>query len=116
MVLNGFMSLLKKIPTHFQQKVYDAVSAVPEGKVTTYKLLAQSIGCKSAQAIGQALRCNPFAPVVPCHRVIKSDLTIGGFAGETVGELITKKKRLLAEEGVAFIGNRLKDENDVFVL
>ncbi|MCB9807571.1 MGMT family protein [Candidatus Peribacteria bacterium] len=66
--------------TPFQQKVYDALLLIPCGKVTTYKLLGDFIGCKSAQAIGQALTKNPHAPEVPCHRVIKTDGTIGGYA------------------------------------
>ncbi len=66
--------------TPFQQKVYDALMLIPKGKVTTYKLLGNYVGCKSAQAIGQALTRNPDAPGVPCHRVIKTDMTIGGYA------------------------------------
>jgi len=65
------------MPTPFQQRVYSALKLIPHGKVTTYKLLGDFIGCKSAQAIGQALTRNPDAPLVPCHRVIKTDGTIG---------------------------------------
>ena len=62
--------------TDFQKRVYDALLLIPEGKVTTYKILADFIGCRSSQAIGQALTRNPHAPLVPCHRVIKTDRTI----------------------------------------
>lgn len=86
--------------TDFQRKVYLALLDVPRGATITYKELGARIGCRSAQAIGQALKRNPFAPVVPCHRVIASDGTIGGFYGERKGEMIEKKKRLLKEEGV----------------
>lgn len=86
--------------TDFQRKVYLALLDVPRGATITYKELGARIGCQSAQAIGQALKRNPFAPVVPCHRVIASDGTIGGFYGERKGEMIEKKKRLLKEEGV----------------
>ena len=65
------------MPTTFQQKVYDALLLIPKGKVTTYKMLGDFINCRSAQAIGQALTRNPYAPKVPCHRVIKTDGTIG---------------------------------------
>mgnify|MGYP001985229517 CR=1 FL=1 len=68
-------------PTAFQQRVYDAVSQIPAGKVTTYKALADSIGCGSAQAVGQALKRNPNAPKVPCHRVIGSDGKLVGYGG-----------------------------------
>jgi len=75
---------------------------VPEGKVTTYGRLGRFLGCGSAQAIGQALRRNPFAPEVPCHRVVRGDRSIGGFAGETEGTEIARKVRMLKSEGVAF--------------
>ncbi|OQW94406.1 MAG: hypothetical protein BWK77_09365 [Verrucomicrobia bacterium A1] len=56
--------------TDFQQYIYDATRSIPKGRVTTYALLGQAIGCRSPRAVGQALRRNPFAPKVPCHRVI----------------------------------------------
>jgi methylated-DNA-[protein]-cysteine S-methyltransferase len=77
--------------------------------VITYAALARRIGCRSPRAIGQAVRANPFAPHVPCHRVIASDLTIGGFTGHTSGPALTKKLRLLAAEGVIFKNGRLFD-------
>jgi len=95
--------------TRFQQKVYAATLRIPRGKVSTYRLLAKAVGCGSARAVGQALRCNPFAPRVPCHRVIRSDLTIGGFAGKTAGVEIRRKLRLLAGEGVRFENGCLRD-------
>lgn len=61
------------MPTQFQKKVYEALLLIPRGKVTTYKLLANHIHCKSSQAIGQALTRNENAPQIPCHRVIKTD-------------------------------------------
>jgi methylated-DNA-[protein]-cysteine S-methyltransferase len=96
-------------PTTFEEKVYEATSCIPRGKVSTYRLIGQSIGCKSSQAVGQALRRNPFAPKVPCHRVIASSLTIGGFGGERDGAEIKRKLRLLDEEGVRFVDGRLAD-------
>jgi methylated-DNA-[protein]-cysteine S-methyltransferase len=89
----------------FQKRVYESVSRVPLGRVTTYKLVAAAIGCGSARAIGQALKKNPFAPKVPCHRVIASDLRIGGFQGKSTGITISRKLELLKEEGVAFSGS-----------
>ena len=67
------------------------------------------IGCRSPRAIGQALRANPFAPQVPCHRVIASDLTIGGFQGKTSGPALARKLRLLAAEGIDFNNGHLSD-------
>lgn len=84
--------------TEFQRKVYLALLDVPRGATISYKELGERIGCKSAQAIGQALKRNPFAPDVPCHRVIASDGSIGGFHGKRSGEMIDKKRKLLQEE------------------
>lgn len=86
--------------TEFQRKVYLALLDVPRGATISYKELGEMIGCKSAQAIGQALKRNPFAPDVPCHRVISSNGSIGGFHGECDGEMIDKKLKLLKSEGV----------------
>lgn len=89
-------------PTDFEQRVYHLLEKIPEGKVTTYAEMAQQLQCGSAQAIGQALKRNPFAPEVPCHRVIKSDLTIGGYSGKTQGAKLREKIKLLRDEGVTF--------------
>ena len=85
--------------TNFQRKVYLALLEVPRGTTVSYKELGKMIGCKSARAIRQALKRNPFAPDVPCHRVINSDGTIGGFHGQRDGEMIDKKQKLLESEG-----------------
>ena len=84
----------------FRRNVYEALLDVPEGNVTTYGALARRIGCASAQAVGGALRNNPFAPEVPCHRVVASDGTIGGFNGHRDGPHIARKIELLRAEGV----------------
>lgn len=86
--------------TAFQRKVYLELLNVPCGDTITYGQLAKRIGCKSAQAVGQALKRNPFAPDVPCHRVISGDGSIGGFHGSREGEMIEKKKALLKSENV----------------
>jgi methylated-DNA-[protein]-cysteine S-methyltransferase len=104
----------RKQITPFRAKVFDALLEVPAGKVTTYKRLAEKIDCKSSQAIGQALRHNPFAPEVPCHRVVKSDRSIGGFGGFTKGAKIDQKIQLLDGEGVRFISGSNGSEQ-VFV-
>ena len=64
--------------TSFQRRVYLELLNVPVGETITYGELARRIGCRSAQAVGQALRRNPFAPDVPCHRVISADGSLGG--------------------------------------
>ncbi|TFK24207.1 DNA binding methylated-DNA--cysteine S-methyltransferase [Coprinopsis marcescibilis] len=95
--------------TPYQWRVYDHVSSVPAGKVTTYKNVALAVG-GSARSAGTALGNNPFAPLVPCHRVIASNLSIGGFCGQRyeAGQahpLIDRKRALLLSEGVRFDGN-----------
>ena len=107
-----------KTPSTFQKKVYDACRHIPCGKVVTYGQLAREINCGSAQAVGQALRVNPFAPEVPCHRVIKSDRSLGGFYGHKSGPEIDRKRRLLEKEGVAFdtAGKVLKESGWEFSL
>ena len=101
-------------PTAFEQRVFDTICRIPRGRVSTYGLLARELDCGSAQAVGQALKRNPFAPQVPCHRVIASDLRTGGFAGQREGETIRKKLRLLEEEGVRFEGGKLADESQLW--
>jgi methylated-DNA-[protein]-cysteine S-methyltransferase len=95
--------------TEFQRSVYRALCRVAPGTVTTYGRLARAVGCRSARAIGQALRRNPHAPRVPCHRVIREDGTPGGFEGKTGGSARARKLRLLAGEGVLFRNGRMAD-------
>ncbi len=97
------------MPTEFQRKVYQALRAVPPGRVITYAGLARRVGCGAPRAVGQALRVNPFAPEVPCHRVIASDLTPGGFRGDRDGAAVQTKLALLAAEGVRFDAGRLTE-------
>ena len=73
---------------------------VPAGKVTTYKELAKAMKIKSSQAVGQAMKRNPYAPRVPCHRVVSANGSIGGFCGKTSGKPIKDKIALLENEGV----------------
>jgi methylated-DNA-[protein]-cysteine S-methyltransferase len=89
-------------PTAFETRVYDLISTIPKGKVSTYALVARALDCGSNQAVGQALRRNPFAPRVPCHRVVSAAMTLGGFNGQRDGAELARKRRMLEEEGVRF--------------
>jgi O-6-methylguanine DNA methyltransferase len=92
----------------FYKKVWLETTKIPKGKVLTYKQLAQKIGFpKAYRLVGIALNKNPFAPVVPCHRVIKSDGSIGGYS-----KGIKQKIFLLKKEGVKIkkIGSKIKVE------
>ena len=84
--------------TSFQRRVYLTLLEVPAGKTITYGELARRIGCRSAQAVGQALKRNPFAPDVPCHRVIAADGSLGGYNGKRDGEELERKRQLLNSE------------------
>lgn len=84
--------------TEFQRRVYLALLDVPCGQTITYGELARRIGCRSAQAVGQALKRNPFAPEVPCHRVVAADGSLGGYNGKRDGDEIERKRRLLDDE------------------
>lgn len=93
--------------TPFQKRVLALLCQVPRGRVTTYGLMSRHLG-SSPRAIGNAMRRNPFAPEVPCHRVVATGGALGGFKGEWPknGEGITldEKKVLLRREGVKLDG------------
>lgn len=84
--------------TPFQRRVYLELLNIPAGETITYSELAKRIGCRSAQAVGQALKRNPFTPEVPCHRVVAADGSIGGYLGKREGEMIDRKRKLLNDE------------------
>ncbi|CZT02689.1 uncharacterized protein RCO7_09374 [Rhynchosporium graminicola] len=103
---------LKKIAlsekTPFQKKVLSALCQVPRGQYTTYGGIAKHLS-SSARAVGNSIRNNPFAPYVPCHRVLASGGGLGGFGGSwgkkgEAGLNDDKKRKLLREEGVKFDG------------
>ena len=81
----------------FQLKVWTEIKKIPKGKVTTYKQIARKIGYpKASRAVANACGKNPCAPLIPCHRVIKSDFTIGGYSG--IGGIKNKIKLLKKEK------------------
>lgn len=83
--------------TPFQQKVWRELETIPAGEVVTYGELAHRLGT-SARAVGNACRKNPLPLVVPCHRVV-STAGLGGYAGDTGGEMLRIKSWLLQHEG-----------------
>jgi len=66
--------------TLFQQRVWQALLTIPYGKTVSYGEIARMVGCKSAQAVGQAVGANPIALLIPCHRVITAHGKLGGYA------------------------------------
>jgi len=90
----------------FAEQVWQAVRRVPRGRVTTYAWLARAVGRpKAARAVGNALNHNPNAPKTPCHRVVRSDGQIGGYAHGQAA-----KARILTQEGIR-IGKKNKVDN-----
>ncbi|KAI1632452.1 6-O-methylguanine DNA methyltransferase [Biscogniauxia mediterranea] len=91
--------------TPFEKKVWSLLCQIPPGHVSTYGIMSAHLG-SSPRAVGNALRRNPFAPQVPCHRVVATGGTLGGFKGQWPknGEGITldEKRKLLRKEGVRF--------------
>lgn len=96
--------------TPFEAVVYAACRKIPRGRLSTYTEISKFIGKpKSARAVGNALNKNPFAPKVPCHRVVRSDGTVGGF---TSGE--KEKIKILRQEKIAIKNGRVADFPEVF--
>jgi methylated-DNA-[protein]-cysteine S-methyltransferase len=93
-------SLLKNSAlTEFQKSVLIAVARIPLGKVLTYKQVAAMVGSPRAyRAVGTALRKNPFPIRIPCHRVIRSDGSLGKYSS---GGTARKRTLLLAERAIA---------------
>ena len=84
--------------TKFQVKVWNYLKKIPKGKIVTYLEVAKAINNpKSVRAVANAIGKNPYAPKIPCHRVIRSDGSLGGYSGR--GGIKTKKK-LLKSEGI----------------
>ena len=84
--------------TDFQLKVWNYIKTIPKGKIKTYKQVAIGINRpKAARAVANACAKNPYAPKIPCHRVIRSDGGLGGYSG-TGG--IKEKLRLLRAEKI----------------
>ena len=110
-VVSGILKLLEGKPIEFplkfvdldicgkfRQKVLRAEHAIPRGSVSTYKRIAVYLGVPGgARAVGNALATNPFPLIVPCHRAIRSDLTLGGYQGG-----LKMKQALLEHEGITF--------------
>jgi methylated-DNA-[protein]-cysteine S-methyltransferase len=73
--------LKKRNVTDFQRKVLLACYSIPRGQTMTYKQLAQKAGYpKAYRAVGSVMKMNPLAPTIPCHRVVKSDGSIGNYS------------------------------------
>ncbi len=104
---SNFAALKSEVLQHsLAHKIYFEASKIPKGKVTSYGNLARAINSRAFRAVGQAMHRNPFWPIVPCHRVISNDLSLGGF-----GTGVDKKVKLLKGEGVTIKKGKIAKEN-----
>ena len=88
--------------TPFHQSVYDVVRLIPRGNILTYKDIGRILGTRAYRAIGTALKQNPTLIQIPCHRVILSNGSVGGYVkGQTA------KVRLLTSEGVKVVHGKI---------
>ena len=91
----------------FYQAVWRLVTTIPTGETRTYGWVARRLGRPgAARAVGRALAANPFAPRIPCHRVVKADGSLGGYSAR--GGVASKRLRLLREGALAEIGGRAR--------
>ena len=97
--------------TEFERTVLVATFRIPKGKVSTYKRIAKKVGRPRAyRAVGNALHKNPLAPIVPCHRVVRSD---GRFGGEKKGA--ESRRNLLEKEGILIENGRVQIKEEILV-
>jgi methylated-DNA-[protein]-cysteine S-methyltransferase len=90
------------------QNCYNLLRQIPKGKVTTYKIIADKLGTKAYRGIGQIVGANPDAPEVPCHRVVKANGDISGYAFG-----VDKKIALLKQEGIEVVDGKIKNFSEV---
>lgn len=91
--------------TPFQRKVCDITRKIPEGFVMTYGDVARHAGSYAPRAVGNTMARNPLPLLLPCHRVVASDLTLHNYGGG-----LWMKRRLLEQEGVKFFGDKVASE------
>ena len=96
----GFKIIKPK--NQFYQLCYESLKKVPKGKVTTYKEIAKSLGINAYRAVGNAMHNNKNAPIIPCHRVVKSNGEVGGYVK---GKKL--KIKMLRAEGIEIKNDRI---------
>jgi len=96
---------------NLDKRIYKKLLEVPKGKITTYGELAKAVGLKNGQrAVGKIMNKNPYPVIIPCHRVVKSDGKVGGYA---YGEEI--KSDMLTREGIVIKNGKILDlENTIY--
>ena len=98
MKIQGFVIMKKLSGTKFQLKVWNYLKKIPKGEVRSYLQVAKAIGKpKAFRAVANAVGKNPYPPKIPCHRVIRSNGSLGGYSGKGG---IQQKRRLLISENI----------------
>ena len=93
-----------------EERIYKKLLQVPYGKITTYGELSRSVGLKNGQrVVGQIMKKNPFPVIIPCHRVVKSNGDIGGYAFG-----VNIKKNMLSKEGICIKNNKIENFENLF--
>ena len=93
-----------------EERIYKKLLQVPYGKITTYGELSRSVGLKNGQrVVGQIMKKNPFPVIIPCHRVVKSNGDIGGYAFG-----INVKKTMLSKEGICIKNDKIENFENLF--
>jgi len=96
---------------NFNEKVWKTLTRIPRGRVATYGQIAKASGSPSAaRAVGNACNKNPYAPNIPCHRIVNSSGFLGGYAHG-----ILRKKKLLKKEGIKVKNNKIVNFREVLV-
>ena len=96
----------------FQEKVLNLIKKIPKGKVTTYKEIAKALNTQAYRAVGTALKNNKTPIIVPCHRVINSNGTIGAYKGKKNSR---EKIRLLRKEGIKIENGKIINKKELFL-
>lgn len=95
----------------FDERCYELLRQIPRGRVSSYKEIAHALGTKAYRAVGNAMNKNPYPKDThPCHRVVKSDGSIGGYASGS-----EQKIRLLREEGIEVINGKIAAFDDILM-
>ena len=99
---------IQEVKGEFYKKVYETVKKIPAGRVSTYSAVAHVLDSRAYRAVGTAMNKNPFAPVVPCHRVVNVDGSVGGFGSGT-----DNKIKMLRKEGIEIKNGKIMDFDKV---
>ena len=93
-----------------EERIYKKLLQVPYGKITTYGELSRSVGLKNGQrVVGQIMKKIPFPVIIPCHRVVKSNGDIGGYAFG-----VNIKKNMLSKEGICIKNDKIENFENLF--